>query len=159
MAKRRLRRCQKGPPRNTGTAATARPLPLTTPQCSTHWTVLKCVQANACPCRAANRPCTGVFPSDNCRNHGLTRGPTAPRLTNNASETIAEAQEATPTLCQAIDPFVFYPDAPAFLPSVLLRGDDWLALPARVNTTHATPALTDTAATTLLHQRPSGEAK
>ena len=55
---------------------------------------VKCVQANACPFQAVNRPCTSGFPSDNCHNQGPTRGPNAPRLTNNENETIKEAQEA-----------------------------------------------------------------
>ena len=73
-------------------------------------------------------------------------GPTAPRLTTNVSDTIKEAQEAAPIICQAIEPFFFHQDAPAFSPIVLLRGDKWPALPARADTAHAAPELTETAA-------------
>ena len=41
-------------------------------------------------------------------------------------------------------PVVFHQDAPALSPSVLPRGDEWPALPARANTAHAAPALTET---------------
>ena len=72
--------------------------------------------------------------------------PTAPRLTNNMSKNIEEAQEAALTLYHAIPYVVFHQDAPAFLSSVLLRRDEWPALPSRANTAHADPALTKTAA-------------
>ena len=62
------------------------------------------------------------------------------------SQNIEEAQEAAPTLCQAIPPVIFHPDAPVLSPSVLARGSDGAALPARANTDQASPALTDTAA-------------
>ena len=141
MAERRL----QGAPRNTGPAAAAGPMPLTIPQCCTHRPGVKCVQTNACPCRAANRPYTSGCPSENCRNRGPTRAPTAPRRTTNVSQTTEEAQEAAPTLCQAITPVVLHPDAPALSSSVLTRGAEWPALPAHADTAHAAPALTETA--------------
>ena len=61
------------------------------------------------------------------------------------SENIEEAKEAAPTLCQATPPVIFHQDALAFSPSVLLRGYEWLALPTRADTSHASPALTYTA--------------
>ena len=83
--------------------------------------------------------------SENCYNQGPTRSPTAPRLTTNASGNIEEYQEAAPNLCQVTPPVIFHQDAPAFSPSVLPRGDKWPALPARADTAHAAPALTETA--------------
>ena len=62
------------------------------------------------------------------------------------SQTIEEAQEAVPNLCQAISPIVFLQDEPAFSPRVLTRGADWPALLAHANTAHAAPALTNTSA-------------
>ena len=50
------------------------------------------------------------------------QAPTAPRITTNVSQTIEEAQESAPTLCQSISLVVFHPDALAFLSSVLTRG-------------------------------------
>ena len=111
-----------------------------------HWPGVKCVHANACPCRSANFPCTSGCPSENFCNWGPKRAPTAPRLTTNVSQTIEEAQKAAPTLCQAITQVVFHLDALAFSPSVLTRGAEWPALPARADTAHAAPALTKTAA-------------
>ena len=128
-----------------GPVVTSGPVPLMTPQLCTHWSVVKCVQANACPFRFANLSCTSGFPSDNCFSQVPTRGPTTPTLMTNVTETINRAQEATPTLFQDIDQVVFHLDASAFSPSVLLRGDEWPALPARDNTAHVSPALTETA--------------
>ena len=48
-----------------GTAATAGILPLTTPQSCTYRPGIKCVQANACPCQAANCPFTSGLSSEN----------------------------------------------------------------------------------------------
>ena len=62
------------------------------------------------------------------------------------SKTIEEAQEAAPIFWQAIALVLFHPDAPALSPSVLPRGDEWPDLPARADTAHAAPALTETAA-------------
>ena len=98
MAERRQRSRLQGPPRNTGTAVTAGPLPLTTPQCCTHRPGVKYVQANACPYRSANRLCTSGCPSENCRNRGSTQASTTPTLTTNESENVEEDQEAAPTL-------------------------------------------------------------
>ena len=65
MAERRLQRSQQEEPRNMATAATAGPVPLTKHQFCTHWTGVKCMQANAYPIRAANIPSTSDCPSDN----------------------------------------------------------------------------------------------
>ena len=73
-----------------------------------HRLEFKCVQANAFPCRAANRPCTIVFPLENFRNWGPTRAPTALRLTTNVSKNTKEAREAAPTLWNATPPWSFY---------------------------------------------------
>ena len=62
------------------------------------------------------------------------------------SQNIEEAQESASTLCQAIPPVVFHPDAPAFSPIILTRGSEWSSLPVHANTAHAYPALTKTAA-------------
>ena len=145
MADRCLWSRRQGPPRNMGPAATARPVTLTTPQCCMHRPVMKCVQANTCPCRAANCPCTSGWPLENFRNWGPTWGPTVPRLTTNMRKTIEDTQEAAPIICQAIDPVFFHQDAPAFSPSVLPRGDKWPALRARTNTAHTAPYITKTA--------------
>ena len=125
---------------------TAGPVPITTPQCCTHQQDVKCVQANSCTCEADNRLCTSVFPSGNCRNWGPTRAPTAPTIMSNVSGNIEEAQEAAQTLCHATPPSCFHQDSPAFSPRFLLRGYEWPALPARSDTAHAVPALTETAA-------------
>ena len=146
MAGRRLWCSQQRAHRNMGPAATADIIHLTTSQLCTHRPDVNYVQANACPCRAANLPCTSGFPSYNFRNQGPMRGPTAPSLTTNVRKTIEEAQEAAPTLWQAIAPVLFFQDPPAFSPSILLIGDDWPALPARADTAHTDPALTETAA-------------
>ena len=103
------------------------------------------MHANACPFWDANRPCMNGCPSDSFYNRGPTRAPTAQRLTTNVSETIQEAQEADPTLCQAIDLVIFHPDVPAFSSRVLLRVYEWTDLPARATTAKAAPALTETA--------------
>ena len=107
---------------------------------------MKYVQANACPCRSANRPYTSGCPSDKCRNQGPTWVPNVTRITTNVSETIKESQEADPTICQAINPDVFHKDIPAFSPSLSPRGDEWPALLACNHTDHAAPSLTKTAA-------------
>ena len=106
---------------------------------------VKCVQANACLFRAANLPCTSGSPSKNCRNWGPTRAPTAPRLTTNVIQKIKESQKAAPTLFQDTPLVVFHPYSPAFSTSVLTKGDEFPALPARADTAHAAPALTKTA--------------
>ena len=79
-------------------------------------------------------------------NQGPTRGYNAPKITTNVSETIEDSQEASPTLCQAITLVVFHQDAPEFSPSVLPRGDEWPALPARANNAHVALELTKTTA-------------
>ena len=64
-------------------------------------------------------------------------------------ETIEEAQDAAPTLYQAIALVIFHQDASAFLPSVLPGGEEWpafLMLPDTAHTAHTAPELTDTAA-------------
>ena len=144
IAERLLRCRQLGSPRNTGTTVTARPVPLKILQCCTHRLGVKCMQSNAYPCWAVNHPFTSDCPSENCRNRGPTRPPAATRLTANISQTIKEAQESSPTLCQAISLVVFHPDAPVFSPSVPTRGAKWPALPTRIDTAHASPALTKT---------------
>ena len=131
-------------PRNMGPTATAGPVPLTKPQCCTYWPGVNCVQANFCPCRSANIPCTSGCPLENFRNQGPSRAPTAPSLTTNVSDVIEEAQESGLIICQSIDSFVFHQDASEFSPSVLPRGDDWTALPTHTDTDHTTPALTET---------------
>ena len=94
-----------------------------------------------------NCPCTSGCTSENCRKRGPTREPTAPSPTTNVTENIKEAQEAALKLCQATPPpVVFHQDAPAFSPGVLPRGDEWPALPARADTAHTAPILTETAA-------------
>ena len=133
-------------PKKHGACHDAGPVLLTSPQFCTHQPGIKCVHTNACLCRAANQPCTSGCPSENFRNWGLTRAPTSPRLTTNVSENTNEAQEAAPALFQSVPPVVFHQDAPAFSLSVLLRRDKWPDIPARANTTHAAPALTNTAA-------------
>ena len=81
MDKRRLqRRLRGGRGRNAGPVATSGPAHLTITQCCMHRLGVKCVQANACPCWYANRPCMSGLPSENCRNQGPTQTPTAPRL-------------------------------------------------------------------------------
>ena len=135
----------RGAPRNTGPAVNAIPVPLTTPQCCTHRTGVKCVHANTCPCRAANIPCTSGCPSENCHNWGPTRAPTVPRFKTNVSENIKEVQEYAPNLCHAIPPVVFHQDTPALSPRVLPRGDEWPDLLARADTAHTAPALNKTA--------------
>ena len=146
MAKCRQWSRLQGPQRNTGPAVTAGPVPLITPKCCTHRRVVKWVQANACPCRAANRPCTNDCPSKTCRNRGHTWVPTAPRLTDNMRRHIEEAQEVAPTLCHAIPPVVLHQYVTSFSPSVLPRGDKWPTLSVRANTSHVAWALTKTTA-------------
>ena len=124
---------------------TTGPVNLTTPQLFMNQPGVKCVQANACPCRAANRTCTSGCPSENCHKQGPTRSPSAPRLTTNVIKNIEESQEDALTLCHTTTPVVFHQDSPAFSPSVLRSGDKWPSLPARADTTHAAPALTETA--------------
>ena len=148
MAKRRLQcrlrhRLQEGP-RNTGPAATARPVPFTITQFCMYWTVVKCVQANACPWWAANYPCTNGCPLENCRNWGPIRATTAPSLKTNVIPNIEKAQEASPALFQAIFLVVFHPDVTEFSPSVLARGAEWPVLLVRADTVHADQALTET---------------
>ena len=129
-----------------GPVATSGPVPFTIPQCCTKRTGAKYVQTNACMCWAANHTCTSGCTSENCCNWGPTRVPNAPRLTTNVSQNIKEAQEFDLNLCQAISPVFFHPYTPAFSPSVLTRGSEWPALPARADTAHAAPALADTSA-------------
>ena len=119
-------------------------LPLTTPQCCTHWLGMKFVQANACPYRSANCLYTIGCPSDNCYNQGLTQVPTVSRLTTNVIKTIEEAQKFALTLCHAFSPVVFHQEVPAFSTSVLPRGDEWPASPLHSNTDHEAPAITKT---------------
>ena len=97
----------RGAPRNMGTAVTPGPVPLTTPQCCTQRPGVKFVQANVCPCQAANIPCTSGCPSENFRNRGPTQAPTTPRLTTNVIKTITEDQEAAPTIFHATPPRSF----------------------------------------------------
>ena len=146
MAECRLRSRLRGGARNSGPSMTAGPVPLITPQWCTNRPGMKSVQASAFPFRASNCPCTNGFPSENCRNRGPTRAPTAPRLTINVSENIEEAQEAAPNLCWSIPLVVFHQDAPTLLPGVLPRGYEWPALQTRADTAHAAPALTETPA-------------
>ena len=129
-----------------GPAPTDGPVTLMIPQWCTQRMGVKCVQANTCPFRATDCPCTSGCPSDNFRNQGPTRVPISLRLTTNVSDNIEEAQEDAPILCQAIDPVVFHQDAPAFSPSVLPGGDEGPALPARAVTAHTAPDITDTTA-------------
>ena len=108
--------------------------------------IVKCVQANECPCQAANILYTSGWPSENCCNRGPTRSPTAPMLTTIVSQKIEENQDAAPTLCQATPLVFFHPDTPAFSPRILMRGAKWPALLARADTAHADQARTETAA-------------
>ena len=146
MAEHRQRRCLQGSPRNTGPAVTAGPVPLTTPQFCMHRPGLKCLQSNACPCWASNCPCTSGCPSGNCRNRGRIWAPTAPTITTNVIKNVKDAQKDAPTLLHAIPPVVFHQDAPVFCPNVLLRVEEWPALPARADTAHAAPSFTKTTA-------------
>ena len=104
------------------------------------------MQANTCPCQAANCPGTSGFPSENYYKQGPTLAPTEPRLITNVIQNIEEAQETAPNLCQATPAVVFHPDTPSFSPRVLTRGFEWTVLPARAETAHTEPALTETAA-------------
>ena len=106
---------------------------------------MKCIHTNACPFRVTNPPCASGCPSENCHNRGNTRAPTSPSLTTTVSQTIEETQESAPTVCQAIVPVVFHPDAPAFSTSILTRGSKWPDLPTRADNAHAVPELTETA--------------
>ena len=72
--------------------------------------------------------------------------PTAPRLITNMTKTTKEDQESALTLFQDIAPVVFHLCAPAFSPTVLTKGAKWHALPTRTDTSHTSPALTETAA-------------
>ena len=72
------------------------------------------------------------------------RAPTAPSLTTNVIENTEEAQEAVPTLYQAIPQVVFQQDSPAFSPSVLLKEDKWPVLLVRADTANAAPEPTKT---------------
>ena len=121
MAKRPLQSRWRGGPINMGTARTTVTIPLTITQCCTHQPGVKCMNSIACPCWAANLPCTSGWPSINCRNLGPSRAPNATRLTANASKNNKESQEAAPTLCHATPPVVFYQGALALSTSVLLR--------------------------------------
>ena len=145
MAECSLRSRLWGAPRSTGLDVTAGPVPLTTSHGYTHWMGMKCVQANSCPCWAANFPCTSGCPSENFCNQGPTRAPTAPRRTTNVRENIEEDQESALTLYHVIPPVVLHQDAPEFWPSVLPRGDEWPALLAHANTAHTAPSITETA--------------
>ena len=144
MAERHQQSRLRAPPRNTGPAVTTGTVPLTTPQWCTHWTSVKYIQANACQFRAANHPCTSGCPWENFRNRGPTRYPTAPTPTTNVSENIEDTQEAALTLCKANPPVVFHQDSRVFSPRVHSTGEEWPALPARTDITHAAPALTKT---------------
>ena len=110
---------------------------------------MKCVQANTFPLRASNFTCTSGCSSENYRNRGPTQAPNAPRLTTNVSQAIEEAQESAPTLCQTNPLVVFQPVAPASSPSFLTRRAKCTDLPARANTIHEHPVLTETAAPVL----------
>ena len=67
-------------------------------------------------------------------------------LTTNTSKNTEDSQEAAPTLCHATPLVVLHQDALAFSPIVLPRRDEWPDLLAHADTTHAAPALTETAA-------------
>ena len=146
MAERCMQSRMQGAPRNTWPSVTAGPVPLMKPHCCIHRLDVKCVQANTCPRWAANRPCTSGCPLENFHNWGPTWSPSAPRLTTNVSENIEEAQESAPNICHTIPPVVFHQDAPELSPSFLWRRDEWPALPARTDTSHVAPALTNTSA-------------
>ena len=60
-------------------------------------------------------------------------------------KTFEEAQEAALTFCQAINLVIFHQDAPAFSSSASLRREGCPVIPARYDTAHAAPALTETA--------------
>ena len=72
-------------------------------------------------------------------------GPYYNKAHDQREKTIEEAQEAALVFCQDIASVLFRPYAPAFLSSVLLRGDEWTDLTAHVDTAHAASALTETA--------------
>ena len=101
MAEHRLLIYLRGGPRDMIPTVTAGPVPLTTHQCCTHCLGVKLVQINACPCQAANCPCTSSCPSEKLPQTGPYRAPTAPRLTTNVSQNIEEVQESALTLSQA----------------------------------------------------------
>ena len=123
-------------------------VPLIIRQCCTHRTGVKCVQAQACPCRATNCPCMSGCPSENFRNRGPTgtpppggkpRAPTDLRLMSNVNRNIEEAHESALILCQATPPPIFFhPDAPYLSLNILTVGEYWLALPASSKNSHAT---------------------
>ena len=109
MAKLRQRECA----RKVGPYKTAGPVPLKTPQCCTYQKGLKYVQANACPCRSANRLCTSSFSSEDFSNRvptwtlppwGRPRAPTTLRITANVKQNIDEAHKAASILYQATPP-------------------------------------------------------
>ena len=109
MAKLRQRECA----RKVGPYKTAGPVPLKNPQCCTYQKGLKYVQANACPCRSANRLCTSSFSSEDFSNRvptrtlppwGRPRAPTTLRITANVKQNIDEAHKAASILHQATPP-------------------------------------------------------
>ena len=83
---------------------------------------------------------------ENFRNRVPTRALTAPTIPTNVIENVEEAQESALNLCHTTHPVVFHQYVPAFSPIVLSRGEDWTALPARADTAHVSPGLTETAA-------------
>ena len=117
------------------------PRRLTVCQCCMNRTSVKCARYEACRCKRSGRACTGGLPSIKCCNKGPLLSPppggrpwapTAPRLTTNVSEIIAEATEAAPILCQVACQVVFHPDEPEFSipPSQLAVRDGPLYRPA-----------------------------
>ena len=82
-----------------------------------------------------------------------------PRLLIKDIQNIKEAQEAAPNLFQATPLIVCHPDAPSFSQSILTRGAKWPALLTCANTTHTTPALTETADPNTVTLAASGNCK
>ena len=104
MTERHLREL----PRKVGHSGTAGPALLKICQCYMQKPGVSCVQAQACPCRAAKHTCMSGFLSENCRNRspnrtsppgGRPQEPTDLRLTSNMNQKIKDSQEAAPILC------------------------------------------------------------
>ena len=119
--------------------------------------------------RGAAEPVQADYPRSNAETRALSsllthpprgrpRACTAQRFTTNVSETIAEATDAAPILCQVARQVVFHPDEPEFTPPVPTDGARWTALLAGVGPTRPTRSLR-LPPLTAPRQRPSGAAK
>ena len=146
-----MKRGQLSAPRNMGHAVTARPVSPMKPQWCTHRPGVNCVQANACTFWPTNLPCTSGFPSDNCRN----QGPMEPLLHQGSQPTWAKPSRIPKKPPQSsARPMPRLSFAQTHRRSHPASSQDytiWPALPARADTSHADPALTETAAPTPPH--------